>query len=111
MKETADEKRTNGVVAEIHMERARQKTCEDWTPEHDDEHDLEELALAAACYAVGRPIRLVLSSGGRELWPWAKRWDKRSQHPRRRQLVIAAALIVAEIERLDRAAEFQAAVG
>ena len=37
----------------------------------------------------------------RDLWPWAASWWKPKN--RRRDLVRAAALIVAEIERIDRA--------
>lgn len=37
-------------------------------------------------------------------WPvsWCETWDARGRHERRKQLVVAAALLVAEIERLDR---------
>ncbi len=37
-------------------------------------------------------------------WPWAREWNKKEQHSRIRQLVIAGALIVAELDRLQRAA-------
>ncbi|HCT33652.1 MAG TPA: hypothetical protein DF966_10890, partial [Sulfitobacter sp.] len=40
-------------------------------------------------------------------WPseWDDEWDKRDQLDRRRKLVIAGALIAAEIDRLDRASK------
>ncbi|MFU5937073.1 hypothetical protein ACM7PM_11480 [Pseudomonas aeruginosa] len=85
---------------DVQAERRRQITAEGWTPEHDDEHNGGELADAAACYA--------LWAGGinpgnwREFWPWAPEWLKHSEP--RRMLVKAAALILAEIQRLDRAA-------
>ncbi|HBO4812614.1 TPA: hypothetical protein L4V13_002892 [Pseudomonas aeruginosa] len=85
---------------DVQAERRRQVTAEGWTPEHDDEHNGGELADAAACYA--------LWAGGinpgnwREFWPWAPEWLKHSEP--RRMLVKAGALILAEIERLDRAA-------
>jgi hypothetical protein len=91
------------AARDVLTERARQISAEGWTPEHDDAHDIGELATAAACYAL-------LGSGvwSRQaieyLWPrtWAKSWLKYG--PLRRMLVKAGALILAEIERLDRAA-------
>ncbi|WP_211172430.1 hypothetical protein [Massilia forsythiae] len=73
-------------------ERQRQVEKEGWTPEHDDMHDSGEMAHAAACYAVG---------DDKPGWPWARKWWKPGS--RRRSLVKAGALILAEIERLDRA--------
>lgn len=91
------------VLDEIAAERARQIESEGWTPEHDDEHDDGALARAAACYAVGFIPRESTALGALyPLWPWDKKWWK-PKSPRR-NLVRAAALIVAEIERHDRAA-------
>ena len=81
-----------GAIADIAAERRRQVEAEGWTPEHDDAHDDNELSRAAACYAIGNVA----------YWPWEAMWWKPKD--RRRDLVRAAALIVAEIERLDRAA-------
>ena len=86
---------TQRVVDEIAAERKRQMWDENWSPEHDDKHDRDEMARAAAAYAYPT-TRL-----GDECWPWDFKWFKRTT--RRRDLVKAAALIVAEIERLDRA--------
>lgn len=90
------------VLVEIEEERVRQVTAEGWTPEHDDEHDNRQLARAAGCYA--------LFSGSHpdpgdppKYWPWDMEWWKPSEY--RRNLIKAAALIVAEVERLDRAAK------
>ena len=89
------------AARDVLAERLRQVTAEGWTPEHDDAHDSEEMAIAAACYAE--------SAGGYNHpstvpsnWPWASKWWK-STTPRR-DLVKAGALILAEIERIDRAA-------
>jgi hypothetical protein len=93
----------HNVLQEIAAERMRQIDEESWTPEHDDEHDDEALSKAAACYALG-VTRVYNHRGGRasaSLWPWDMRWWKPGD--RRRDLVKAAALLVAEIERLDRA--------
>lgn len=80
-------------VALIAEERQRQISDEGYTPEHDDRHDREELARAAAAYAVPT-----------QPWPWHSDGDRRSRHAgdRLRQLAIAGALIAAEIDRLLR---------
>lgn len=84
------------VIEEIAAERGRQIEVEGWTPEHDDEHACGEMAYAAACYCIATVDR----SGPPACWPWAASWWKPKS--RRRDLIRAAALIVAEIERLDR---------
>lgn len=79
-------------------ERRRQVTAEGWTPERDDKYTKRELAYAASNYAVSE-----LKHGDPPItWPWDKRWWKPTTP--RRNLVKAGALILAEIERLDRAA-------
>ncbi len=113
------------ALADIAAERRRQIEVEDWTPERDDRHDDYSLGLAAAAYAGGVDCgsKVVTYtddvSGGRgdaPIWgtrnkrvpvPWPASWHPRWWKPtgdRRRDLVKAGALIVAEIERLDRAA-------
>ena len=61
------------------------------------------MAKAAACYALdaGRAPQYRDNSFTRSYWPWDWSWWK----PRtpRKNLIRAAALIVAEIERIDRA--------
>lgn len=93
------------AVADVLAERQRQVEAEGWTPEHDDQHDAGEMADAAACYAGNYHIRYSMSSTAPArpvptLWPWSPAWWKPSGA--RRDLVKAAALIIAEIERLDR---------
>ena len=101
----------------ITAERRRQIEREGWSPEHDDEHDSCEMAMAAVAYAfeavdqangicedpwAGPPDRW---------WPW---WVSDGQHAPVpsgfkpsddpiRNLVKAGALIAAEIDRLQRA--------
>ena len=95
-------KAANDVLAE----RQRQVEAEGWTPEHDDAHSDGELGRAAAVYALlgCLPEEFALSAYIRSqfpmLWPWDAEDMKLS--PARRSLVKAAALILAEIERLDR---------
>lgn len=91
------------VIDEIAAERRRQIEQEGWTPQHDDdEHDNSEMAKAAACYALPAESRPASSlDAAPRLWPWSPEWWK--PKGRRRDLIRAAALIVAEIERIDRA--------
>lgn len=98
------------ALEEIAAERKRQIEGEGWTPEHDDQHGNGQLARAAAFYAgygtaftyTDGPAYSILNACD-TLWPW----DIFGKRPKdtRRNLVRAGALIVAEIERLDRAAE------
>lgn len=78
-------------------ERKRQVDVEGWTPQHDDEHSDGEMPHAAACYALMAGGTFAIDA----LWP--KIWGPVKAKPQRRALVIAAALLLAEIERLDRA--------
>lgn len=98
------------IILEISRERERQMTEEGWTPEHDDTHDRGKMALGAATYAWAACEKAQAFYGTANdwhdsviwfrLWPWAREWWKPG--PPRRMLIKAAALIVAEIERLDR---------
>lgn len=104
-----------GALADIAAERRRQMEAEGWTPEHDDTHRNGEMAGAAACYVMygltiqNDSLRNRISNMARDLWPWSEHWWKPTN--RRRDLVKAAALIVAEIERLDRAGQRQGGAG
>lgn len=93
------------ALEDIATERQRQIEVEGWSPEHDDAHNGGELAKAAGCYA----WIAAQSDGMRAIfdtppptWPpeWASNWWKPTT--RRRDLIKAGALIIAEIERLDR---------
>ena len=91
----------NPAILDVVAERQRQKTIEGWTPEHDDEHCNGELAMAAVCYI--NETGTVNRNGGKPWgWPWDASWWK--PKTRRRNLVKAGALILAELERIDRAA-------
>lgn len=85
---------TDDVLAE----RKRQVDAEGWTLAHDDQHDNGEMAAAAVCYAF-TAVRSPHEIQNR-IWPWASDWWRPSDS--RRNLVKAGALILAEIERLDR---------
>jgi hypothetical protein len=92
-------------------ERFRQQDKEGWSVEHDDEeHEPGDLAIAGAAYArmaswhltqrafdaVNFNRRLTMP----DWWPWAALWWKPTDF--RRDLIKAAALILAEIEKFDR---------
>ena len=93
------------VIDEIAAERKRQITEEGWTIEHDArEHARGELSAAAAAYARNASSEIRANRAGYlslqpEFWPFASEWWK-PKGPRR-DLIRAAALIVAEIDRLD----------
>jgi len=100
-----------GAIDEIAVERRRQIEAEGWSTEHDDQHTTREMAEAAACYTTYyADMGYVFHTYGQEryqsggafpgAWPWDKSWWK-PKSPRR-DLIRAAALIAAEIERLDR---------
>lgn len=86
------------ALEDIAAERQRQMEVEGWTPAHDDEHSAGEMAHAGAAYAIGPAFDEIIS----KVWPWDWTWWKPAD--KRRNLVKAGALIVAEIERIDRAA-------
>jgi hypothetical protein len=91
------------ALEDIAAERKRQIEEEGWTSIHDDQHDAGEMARAAACFALAAwcaPEHAVNESVIIKLWPWEWRWYKPSG--KRRDLVRAGALIIAEIERIDR---------
>src|ERR1017187_425983 len=88
---------------DVLTERGRQQSVEGWTQSHDDLHTTGDLAKAAACYAIAAswPDSNRRSEGALPLgWPWEPEWFKPTT--RRHDLVKAGALILAEIERLDR---------
>lgn len=94
------------ALQDVIAERQRQIQQEGWTPEHDDQHADGAMAKAASAYALWAALpddtRAAHPKGEPPLpiWPWADKWWK-PENPRR-DLVRAAALIVAEIERIDR---------
>jgi hypothetical protein len=104
------------VLALLSDERVRQLKTEGFNDRHDDKHTFEDLARAAACYAMPGHFRaLLVGAGGgnlrRTLWPWDESWWKPQcpgstmhlpRHMRIHDLVKAGALIIAEIERLIR---------
>lgn len=88
----------------IAAERQRQIEVEGYDAKHDEDWVEGELAIAAACYAVAgtEHIRVIEDNGvGHfDAWPFGGQYDKRQAHDEIRCLIIAGALIAAEIDRL-----------
>ncbi|MCS3725472.1 DUF7220 family protein [Bradyrhizobium betae] len=92
-------------------ERFRQIEQEGWDATHDDAHRQGEMAQAGAAYALGNETVFCdngddirgncVRINGQMIWPWAVDWWKPKEF--RRNQVRAAALIVAEGEKFDRA--------
>lgn len=114
-------------VEEVVAERKRQIEVEKYDYKHDESYSHGELIGAAACYAVSALNKLgvkarvqiykeaeldfLVNNGDRgdrrlqpakwvDAWPWDKQYDKREKHDTRRSLVIAAALLIAELDTL-----------
>lgn len=83
----------------IARERARQITQEGWSPSHDDRHRKGELDAAAQCYLVQSFLARKEPPAPAQ-WPWNSSWWKPGN--RRRNLIKAGALFLAERDRLER---------
>lgn len=96
------------AALDILYERARQITVEGYCPEYDDRYVNGELAGAASAYALSAAAAIRIGQDAPiqsppPFFPWEeKHWKPTTP---RRDLVKAAALILAELERLDRAAD------
>lgn len=100
------------ALEDVSYERRRQLDVEGFDDAHDDAYRKGELARAASHYAahasaynrVKSDVMLTDYRSAAPLpgWPWERKWWK-PKNPRC-DLVRAAALIIAEIERMDRAA-------
>ena len=86
----------NDAERDVIAERRRQQSIEGWTAKHDDKYTFRELIRAAVCY-----LLCGHSTPAPVTWPWAAKWWKPTT--RRQNCVKAAALLIAEIERIDRA--------
>lgn len=93
------------AIRDVIAERFRQINYEGWTPHHDDiEHDGGDLAAAAASYAINAANNLSPHGPGDNecpaFWSFTPGWWK-PKSPRE-DLVRAGALILAEIDMIDR---------
>jgi len=91
---------------DVLAERQRQIHAEGFDEAHDEAHEDGQLSDAAICYAMRdnqrQSVDAFEQSWLQTLWPWDIAWWKPKD--RRRDLVRAAALIIAEIDRMDREA-------
>lgn len=88
------------AIEMISAERKRQIAEEGYHPSHDDEYEGDgQLAMAAACYAL-ESTRRNFHEQVSMVWPWDSSYLKPKDPIT--DLVRAGALIVAEIERLQR---------
>lgn len=87
----------NPAILDVIAERQRQQSVEGWTPEHDDQYSKSQLLWASSCYVLNaiHPFNRIPFD-----WPWTPEWWKPTNP--RRDMVKAGALILAEIERIDR---------
>lgn len=109
------------AAVDVLAERQRQMKAEGFTPAHDDLHTDGQLARAAAAYAVAADTAIYEAdktrpswnqsyiAGVTRAWPW--NWGLWKPTNKRRDLVKAAALLLAEIERVDRSASVNATKG
>lgn len=99
------------AVFDVLQERNRQQSVEGFTIEHDDAHSDRGLLKAAQAYVEHvRSRSWTIGDYGAHnyqtdpppiCWPWERSWWKPKDS--RRDLVRAAALLLAELERMDRA--------
>jgi hypothetical protein len=95
---------TNHARELVESERSYQMHVEGYTPEHDDEHKEGQLTMAAIAYLlVDVPHDEWNAESSRKYWPWHPHGFK-PEDPLR-NLLKAAALVQAEIERRLRAGE------
>jgi hypothetical protein len=92
------------VIEEIEAECIRQIESEGFDDKHDDAHKSGELASAGAAYAMQAGCNISgwhgYDDGAPDLWPFEDEWWKpKGPH---RDLIRAAALIVAQIRVLQR---------
>lgn len=83
------------AVRDVLDERAKQIKKHSFDADHDDKWAHSELKYAAAVYLKDDPIF--------NYWPWRDFPYKGKKDTERQRLITAAALIIAEIERIDRA--------
>jgi len=95
----------------IAVERQRQIEAKGYSSMHDNQHGDSEMAFAACYYAMPCMIRedgvTITPDRMFEETGWDPSYAKRSQKSRVQRLVVAGALIAAEIDRLKRTGEHQ----
>jgi len=93
------------ALSDVIDERHRQINKKGYTPQHDNDHDAGELAGAGSAYALNASCQLYpYYNLPLDEKPDSFTWDDSHWKPKspREDLVRAAALLIAEIERIDR---------
>ncbi len=106
---------TSQARGDVLRERERQQDEEGFTEDHDDAHSRGEMAGAGCAYAMVAAAQAM--TGSQDAIPadpppffmWDRAWWKPKDQ--RSNLVRAAALLIAEIERIDRAEQRAAGRG
>lgn len=103
---------SQNVIGDVIAERVRQMRVKGYTYEHDDEHMNREIARGAATHVLHYVHRAVFAAaslaeyrmlaGAPKDCGWPDDWNDFEPSTPRADLVRAAAMIIAEIERLDR---------
>lgn len=92
------------IIGEVVIERQRQIGAEGFTTSADDAYPRGTLGMAGACYALPPGLRAMTEMSVPFAWPWPAEWWKPAPpENRRRDYIKALALILAEVEALDRA--------
>lgn len=99
-------RQTMAVLADVLNERMKQ-VAKGYTADHDDAHNSAELADAGAAMAMQASDRLNSELHGyapedKAADSWPEMWGPMPEKPVREALVISIALLVAEVERVDR---------
>lgn len=92
----------SSIAKEILQERRRQIDDEGYDADHDSQHGPDVIATGGAFYTLPEETTDWLKAQGVDLWPFDEQ-PKRKE--RRRDLIRAASMIVAEIEQIDAAKE------
>ena len=90
------DKSAGAILDEVEAERARQ-IKKGYDAEHDDLHGAGELAGGAAAYALSDDY----PGAAQDQWPWIEKFKPKD---RRTNMIRAMAMLLAEVERLDRIA-------
>jgi hypothetical protein len=92
------------AASKLLRERRRQQRDHGYDDAHDDQYQGPELALAAACYLLAYAGPDFSTGHVATYWPWDPvHWKPDAENPRR-NLEKGGALLLAELERLDRKA-------
>jgi hypothetical protein len=88
----------DAVRSRVRDERRRQIAEKGYHPNRDDEHERGELVRAACAFLRHEAA----AAEAQSLWPWERPFRPKSNQ---RNIEIAAALLLAELERLERKRE------